>query len=104
MVSVRTLARYCAGHLLNAAGIPGVLVDGEYRAEICRADIRVKVGPLFTVVSVNGVDVYFHRLTGEIDGVGVTPESDSRPGAFRGSGHSVEPPAPATPPVHRQTA
>jgi hypothetical protein len=28
---------------------------------------------LFTVVTVNGVNVYFYRLTGRLDGVGTPP-------------------------------
>jgi hypothetical protein len=31
---------------------------------------------LFTVVTVNGVNVYFYRLTGRIDGVGSSPPGD----------------------------
>jgi len=38
----------------------------------------VLVGPLFSVVSVNGLDVYFHRLTGKIDGVGFGPARDCK--------------------------
>jgi hypothetical protein len=40
--------------------------------------VRVHLGPLFSVVSVNGLDVYFHRLTGRIDGVGFSPAGDCR--------------------------
>jgi hypothetical protein len=38
----------------------------------------VTLGPLFTVVSVNGLDIYFDRLTGAIDGVGSSPISDCK--------------------------
>jgi len=31
---------------------------------------------LFTVVTVNGVNVYFYRLTGRIDGVGSSVPGD----------------------------
>ena len=34
------------------------------------ASVSVRCGPLFTVVTVNGINVYFYRLTGGIDGVG----------------------------------
>lgn len=35
-------------------------------------DVSVKVhrSPLYTIITVNGIDVYFYRLTGGIDGVG----------------------------------
>jgi len=65
-----TMLRFWAGRVLNAIGVPGVLVPGAYEAGIGEASVRITLGPLFTVVSVNGVDVYFHRLTGAIDGVG----------------------------------
>jgi len=34
--------------------------------------VKVEHRDLFTVVTVNGLDVYFSRLTGAIDGVGVS--------------------------------
>jgi hypothetical protein len=37
---------------------------------ICSTKSRQSVRPLFTIVTVNGVDVYFHRLTGGMDGIG----------------------------------
>lgn len=88
-----TWMRYLAGQFLNATGIPGVVADGDYHAEIYPAEIRVKVGPLFTVVAVNGLDIYFHRLTGVIDGVGFSPAADcKRDGVPRSTG-SAAPPA-----------
>jgi hypothetical protein len=65
-----TLIRFWAGKVLNAIGVPGVVQPGTYESGIGPTSVRVTVGPLFTVVSVNGVDVYLHRLTGAIDGVG----------------------------------
>src|SRR5882724_6564525 len=65
-----TLLRLWAGKVLNAIGVPGVLQPGTYEAGIGQGSVRVTVGPLFTVVTVNGLDVYFHRFTGVIDGVG----------------------------------
>jgi hypothetical protein len=32
----------------------------------------VRVRDLFTIIEVNGLEIYFHRLTGTIDGVGTT--------------------------------
>ena len=64
------MVRLWAGRLLTALRLPGILVAQTYEAEITRARVRVHLSPLFSVVSVNGVDIYFHRLTGRIDGVG----------------------------------
>jgi hypothetical protein len=78
-----TLARLWVGKLLVALGIPGLIVNQTYDAAITPAKVHVHVGPLFSVVSVNGLDVYFHRLTGKIDGVGFSPatgyKSDETP-------------------------
>jgi hypothetical protein len=75
---MRTLVRLWAGKLLVGLGIPGVVVNQSYEAVNTRATVRVHLGPLFSVVSVNGLDVYFHRLTGRIDGVGFSPAGDCR--------------------------
>jgi hypothetical protein len=75
---MRTLARLWAGRLLGALRIPGVMVSQTYDAQITHATVRVYLGPLFSVVSVNGLDIYFHRLTGKIDGVGFSAPTDCR--------------------------
>lgn len=64
------MVRLWAGRLLTALQLPGIMVAQTYEGEIARARVRVRLSPLFSVVSVNGVDIYFHRLTGRIDGVG----------------------------------
>jgi hypothetical protein len=38
--------------------------------------VRVRASDFYTTVTVNGVDVYFYRLTGGIDGVGIAQASD----------------------------
>ena len=65
-----TLLRLWVGKALNAIGVPGVVRPATYEAGIAPASVRITVGPLFTVVTVGGIDVYLHRLTGAIDGVG----------------------------------
>lgn len=91
-----TWLRFWIGRLLNAAGVPGLVEDGAYDAHTCQAAIRVKRGPLFTVITVNGLDIYFHRLTGAIDGVGFSPNAGCRPDAARGSADPDAPPAGST--------
>ena len=65
-----TLIRFAAGKLLNAIGVPGVVQPGTYESAVGPTSVRITLGPLFTVVSVNAIDIYIHRLTGAIDGVG----------------------------------
>ena len=76
-------ARLWLGKALILFGVPGILVDQTYEAAITQAKVRVHLGPLFSVVSVNGLDIYFHRLTGKIDGVGFSPPSESTPDETR---------------------
>jgi len=78
-----TLIRSWLGRLLVMLRIPGIIVNQTYDATVTRARVRVRLGPLFSVVTVNGLDVYFHRLTGKIDGVGFSPRSDDRPDEAR---------------------
>jgi len=50
-------------------GWPCVVRPCEYRSSL--ASVSVKCTDLFTVVTVNGVQVFFQRGTGTFDGVGV---------------------------------
>jgi hypothetical protein len=61
------------GNLMNAVGAPGFLRDTDFRSKTFGTHVRVKRGQLFTVVSINGLDVYFSRFTGNVDGVGFSP-------------------------------
>lgn len=67
------------------------MTECDYRASVVQASVQVKVRELFTIVSVNGVDVYFHRLTGKIDGIGVSPNADCMSERTLGSTHSGAP-------------
>jgi hypothetical protein len=80
------------GNLLNAVGAPGFLRDTEFRSRTYGTHVRVKRGQLFTVVSVNGLDVYFGRFSGTVDGVGFSPSSacSSAP-AFQSSQSTYSP-------------
>jgi len=62
------------GWLANLLGWPCVVRPCEYTSRL--ASVSVRCGPLFTVVTVNGINVYFYRLTGRIDGVGSSPLRD----------------------------
>ena len=43
----------------------------EYDAGITDAKITVRVSRYFIVITVNGLDIYFAKLIGKIDGVGM---------------------------------
>jgi hypothetical protein len=70
---VTTLKMY-VGRFLNLLGVPAVVRECEYSAQELGTKIRVKKTDFFTLITVNGVDVYFDRITGVIDGVGFTPD------------------------------
>lgn len=73
------------GGLANALGLPGLVKDTVYRSQHPDATVVVRRGRLFTVICVNGTDVYFNRLSGRIDGVGANPSPDCMTAAVRGS-------------------
>lgn len=77
------------GGIANAVGLPGLVRDVRYRSHHPEATVVVRRGRLFTVICVNGTDVYFNRLTGRIDGVGTNHSPDCMPAAARGSAPSV---------------
>jgi hypothetical protein len=73
------------GSLMNAIGTPGFIRDTDYRSRTFGTRVRVQRGKLFTVISVNGIDVYVCRFTGIIDGIGFSASSDGVPALTRES-------------------
>ena len=69
---IRLRIRLALGMVFNLAGVPGLVRDCDYVAGVTDATVKVRVRDLFTIITVNGLEIYFHRLTGSIDGVGVT--------------------------------
>jgi hypothetical protein len=93
---LRIWARLFFGEVFNLAGVPGLVRECRYGSTATTAEITVKHGRLFTVISVNGLDIYFHRLTGSIDGVGTTdsisesvPQSTALPVLSESVHHNV---------------
>ena len=78
------------GWLANLAGFPGFVRECKYRSQ-AGVTVGVRIKPLFTVVTVNGVDVYFYRLTGGIDGIGFSQTADCTVSDATRSAHSDEP-------------
>jgi len=98
-----TLMKLYFGGLVNLAGFPAFVRECEYRSHALNADVKVKKLELFTLVSVNGLDVYFNRFTGAIDGVGANPGVGCRWGATpESTDPGVQPDTPEIP-VHTRT-
>ena len=81
------------GRVLNLAGLPGFMRECSYSANVCSGEIRVRKYALFTVITVNGLDIYFTRLTGAIDGIGFSPTSCCTEGGVPQSIGPAEPPS-----------
>jgi hypothetical protein len=78
------------GAVLNWLRIPGLVLPCDYKSGICKGAISVRTGVLFTVIQVNGLDIYFSRLTGKIDGVGFSQVSGCTPTQAEVSAHPDE--------------
>jgi len=63
------------GRALNLLGYPALVRECDYESHALGARVRVKKLELFTLIEVNGIDVYFNRFTGTIDGVGINPSA-----------------------------
>lgn len=66
----RGRVREVIGRVLKWLGVPGVVQEVKFHDDLTRTEIQVKVGVLFTCISVNGRDYYFNRLSGRFDGTG----------------------------------
>lgn len=62
--------REAVGRLLNRAGMPGAIRPTHIHDELTGMDIEIRVSPWFTVVSIDGRDFYFRRVSGDFDGTG----------------------------------
>jgi hypothetical protein len=90
--SVRLGIRSFLGNTFNLLRIPGLVRKCEYKASVCDATVSVRTRDLFTIITVNGLDIYFHRLTGKIDGVGFSQNADCNlPEPSYQAGQSVRP-------------
>jgi hypothetical protein len=71
--TARSRIRMFLGLCLGQLAIPGVVRDTDIQDRVTGDHVSVRVGPLFTVLSVNGRDYYFDRITGGFDGSGSFP-------------------------------
>ncbi len=59
------------GKILTSLRIPGAICDYHINDPVTHQTIDIRVGDLFTRITVDGRDYYFHRLTGKFDGTGM---------------------------------
>ena len=67
---LRSRIRTAVGRLLNRRGIPAPIQPIEITDPLTGQTIQVRVGDLFTRLSIDGRDFYFDRITGRYDGTG----------------------------------
>jgi hypothetical protein len=67
--------KFWLGRLANLAGYPLLVKPCEYHSANFETSVSVKRLELYTLITVNGLDVYFNRFTGKIDGLGSIPTS-----------------------------
>lgn len=65
--------RAVVGGALNRMRAPGAVQPLAYEDPVTGDRIGVSVDSLFTVLSVNGRDYYFSRMSGEFSGTGMQP-------------------------------
>ncbi len=59
-----------SGRLLKFVSAPGFVRNASFQDSLTGRTIDIKVGILFTRLSIDGRDYYFHRVTGKFDGTG----------------------------------
>jgi hypothetical protein len=61
------VCHFLFGYFFDPIGIPGFVRSGNY--EYDGKKVSVQFTKLWTIVSVDGSDIYFRRLTGTFDGI-----------------------------------
>lgn len=56
--------------VLNKIGLPAIIRESIINDELTNQKITIKTNLLFTILTVNGRDYYFSRLSGKFDGTG----------------------------------
>ena len=67
------------GRVANLAGYPCLIREGRFESPAVGVNVSVQASDSYTIVTVNGVEVFFHRLSGQFDGVGFSQNSHPRP-------------------------
>jgi hypothetical protein len=66
----RFRAEALLGRLLSKLGFPGMVKPLEYEDSYTGNHLKITTSALFTIISINGRDYWFHRLSGRFDGTG----------------------------------
>ena len=66
-------ARRVLGTVLNRLRCPGFVRPLEIDDPVTRDTFTVRCSPVYTIITLNGRDYYFDRLTGKFDGTGYAP-------------------------------
>lgn len=98
-----SLVKLYLGKLANLAGVPCFVRECDYRSHAIGAHVTVKRLEMYTLVTVNGVDVYFNRFSGKIDGVGASLASGCSAPQVPESTDSVVAPAHSPLPIRKRT-
>ena len=67
------------GKILNYFQIPGFVRPTKIYDNLTKARLEVKLSGFFTIISVDGKDYYFRRLSGKFDGSGMNYCCDIAP-------------------------
>ncbi|MGB7621364.1 MAG: hypothetical protein WBN92_03345, partial [Terriglobia bacterium] len=59
------------GTTLNRFGFPGGVRDVEFDDQVTGQRVQIRVGVLFTRISIGGRDYYFRRISGKYNGSGM---------------------------------
>jgi len=59
------------GTTLNHFGVPGGVRDVQFEDQVTGQRVQIRVGVLFTRISIDGRDYYFRRVSGKYDGSGM---------------------------------
>lgn len=70
---LRYRARRVIAVLMHRFGCPGFVRPMEIHDPVTRDTFTVRQNATYTVITLNGRDYYFDRVSGEFDGTGYTP-------------------------------
>lgn len=76
--------RLYIGKLLNFIRFPARVNKCDYRSAGLGVTVKVEHRDLYTVITVNGLEVYFKRISGNMDGVGTSRASYTIPASNPG--------------------
>jgi len=58
------------GSIMNRLGVPPMVERVELDAETCGVNLSVRTSPRYTILTIDGHELFFERETGRYDGFG----------------------------------